>query len=164
MILFLTVLFILSACSASIEEELKELRPAVEEAFKTKAKEANNENEHIQYYLPFGFEIEDETTPNNIILKNGSKTYILFYNQQEEADSEVVYQATIQQKQYDIKDIYQDDQKFGFFLMKEVSDDRYELTVGIGGVKVSSEVKARNIKSEATTMMTIANSVVNKKD
>lgn len=158
------LLLLLSACSVSIDEELKEARPAVEEAFNSKAKEANNENEHIQYYLPFGFEIEDESTPNNIILKNGSKTYILFYNQQEEADSEVVYEATIKQKEYDMNELYQDDQKFGFFLLKEIGDDRYELTVGIGGVKVTSEVKARNIKSEASTMMTIANSVVNKQD
>lgn len=159
--LMLAVAFILCGCSASFETEQKEAQMAVEEVFKEKQKEVNKSNEFIEYYLPFGFEIEEET-PNNILLKNGSKDYLLFYNQQEKANSEVVYQATVQQKKYDINETFQNDDRFGFLLIKKLSEDLNEVTVGFGGVKLTSEVETSNLKSEATSMMTIANSVKNK--
>ncbi|MGD6879150.1 hypothetical protein [Bacillus infantis] len=91
LLMICSVLF-LSACSASFQEEQKAAKKAAETAFTQKPKDANNENEEIDYYLPFGVEVEEES-PNNLILKNGSKTYILFYNQNEGKGSKVVYES-----------------------------------------------------------------------
>jgi len=158
MILLMMAAFLMAACSASFENEQKETEKAVMKAFQEQSKKINKENRDIQYYLPFGFEIEEET-PNNILLKNGSKSYILFYNQKEDAKSKVVYNATIQQKEYDIKETFRHDQKFGFLLIQRQNDDLNELTVGVGGVKVTSMVKTSSLKNEAAIMMSIANSV-----
>lgn len=157
-LLFVIVIFLLGGCSASFEEEISEALIAVENDFNESPKEANNENKDIQYYLPFGFELEEES-PNNLILKNGSKTYILFYNLQEGPNSEVVLHATLQQKEFNVDKRFTDKEKLGYFLVKKLNDSENELTVGIGGVKVTSEVKTKNLKSEAEYMMRIANSV-----
>lgn len=157
--LLLTAILIVSGCSASIKTEKVEVLNAVENAFKASPRETNKENKDIQYYLPFGFEIVEET-PNNIILKNGPKNYILFYNLHEDSQSKVVLDATLQQKEYEVKEQFQQDDKLGFFLVKELSDEVNEVTVGIGGIKLTGEVKAKSLKSEAEMMMTIVNSVI----
>lgn len=158
LMLIVIAILLLTGCSSSFQEEQKEAQIAVENAFKENPKETNNENKDIEYYLPFGFEIEEET-PNNIILKNGSKTYILFYNPQEDANSNVVLNATVQQKEYEINETFEHDKKLGYFLVNKINDQENEVTVGIGGVKVTSEVKTKSMKSDAETMMKIANSV-----
>lgn len=156
--LFVIILILLSGCSATFEEKQKEAFDAVKTSFEKSPAETNKSNEDIQYYLPFGFEIKEET-PNNIILKNGSKTYILFYNLQEDAVSEVVLNATLQQKKYDVMEELHGQEKLGFFLVKENNKQSNEVTVGIGGVKITSEVKTKGLKSEAEIMMKIVNSV-----
>lgn len=156
--LFVIILILLSGCSASFEEKSDEAFAAVKTSFEESPAETNKSNEDIQYYLPFGFEIKEET-PNNIILKNGSKTYILFYNLQEDAVSEVVLNATLQQKEYEVMEELQGQEKFGYFLVKNTSKQSNEVTVGVGGVKITSEVKTKALKSEAEIMMKIVNSV-----
>lgn len=159
MLLLLTALLIMSGCSSSLKKEQDEALTAVEEAFKTSPRESNNENKDIKYCLPFGFEIVEETA-NNIILKNGPKNYILFYNLQEDAQSKVVLDATLQHKEFEVAEQFQQENKLGYFLVNKISDEINEVTVGIGGIKLTGEVKTKSLKSEAETMMTIVNSVV----
>lgn len=158
-LLLWTALILLSACSASFDEEEKEAVNVVKTAMKEKAKKTNNENDLIEYYLPFGFEVEEETE-NNIILKNGSKTYILFYNQIEGSASELVYRTTLEQNgQYDTDEVIKSSDAFGYVLVKKLDEELNELTVGVGGVKVTTESKTRSLSSEADMMIEIAKSV-----
>lgn len=161
-LLLVLAVFLLGGCSASFEKEYKEAVAAVEKEFKETPEDRNKENQDIEYYLPFGFEV-DEETPNNLILKNGSKTYILFYNLQEGPNSDVVLNATLQQKEYDMNEHFNEDGKLGYFLVKKLSENENEVTIGVGGVKVTSEVKTKNLKSDTEYMMKIANSVKAKK-
>jgi hypothetical protein len=151
-------LIFLAGCSASFEEEQAKASGAVEEAFKGAANKRNHENKEIEYNLPFGFEVKEETA-NNIILKNGAKTYILFYNLQEDASSVVVLNATLQQKEFDLDERFTEEGKLGYLLVKRLSEKENEVTVGIGGVKITSEVKTKNLAAEAEAMMHIVNSV-----
>lgn len=148
---------LLGGCSASFEEEQKAASEAVQAEVDSGQDEANNSNKDIKYHLPFGVEKEKET-PNNILLKNGSKTYILFYNPHENAESKVVYKATLkQQPDWDVQQTYKKEDKFGYLLIKRLEDDVYQVVTGIGGVKVTTETKS--LKSDAALMMNIANSV-----
>jgi hypothetical protein len=157
-LLCITALFYLSGCSASFDKEETETMDVAENAFKEDAKKPNNETEEIEYYLPFGFEVEDES-PNNIILKNGSKTYILFYNPIEGQDSEIVYQSTIEQEKYDTDKVIKQDNKYGYLLIRKIDDKLNELTVGVGGMKITTETKTRSLSSEADMMIDIVNSI-----
>jgi hypothetical protein len=160
----LTSIFILSACGkASFESESKATIKSVKETFDEKAKETNKKSENINFYLPFGYEIKDES-PNNIILKNGSKTYILFNNPQENASSDVVYKATVALfEELDVNEQFKKDERLGFIIIKRLEEDMNELTIGIGGTKVTTQVKTSNMNTEAKVMTQIANSVENKK-
>lgn len=155
--LVLMVIVVLGACSSSFSEDKKTADESVGVTFKSKPEKTNNSTKDIKYHLPFGVEIKDES-PNNVLLKNGSRTYILFYNQQEKADSKVVYESAVkQQKKWDANETYQQDKKFGYMLVKKLKEDNYQLIVGIGGVKLTTETN--NISKDAETMMKIANSV-----
>lgn len=157
LLLFFSVL-LLSACSANITEEQNAALGAVKEAFKHAPKETNKKNNDIEFYLPFGFEVKEET-PNNIILKNGSKTYILFYNQHEEPDSKVVYKATVKQNEYDLNETFTKDGKLAYLLIKNTDKQMNEMTIGVGGVKISTQSKTSSLSSDATSMFEIVNSV-----
>jgi hypothetical protein len=147
----------LSACSASFEEVLEETKTDVESEFNKEADKTNNSNDDIKYRLPFGIEKEEEK-PNNILLKNGSRTYILFYNQYEESGSKVVYESTLEQhSEWDANVTFEQDGDFGYLLVKQLDEENYQIVTGVGGVKLTTESK--NLKSDAVTMMEIANSV-----
>lgn len=158
-LLLIISVILLSACSASLEEEQDAAKDAAEEAFSQTPEKTNHKSDNIEYYLPFGVEVKEES-PNNIILKNGSKTYILFYNPHEGPDSEVVYDATVnQKKEYDVNETYTKDGYRGFLLINSGKKDENELIVGIGGVKISTQSKTKHLSSDAATMMEIINSV-----
>lgn len=158
-VLFLLSIFLLVGCQASFNDQAEDAIKAVQKQLKEKPKETNKEAEDISFYLPFGFEI-DEESPNNIILKNGSKTYILFYNQHENQQSDVVYKSTLNQhEKFEIDEKWQINDNLGFFLVEELEKDMNELIVGIGGVKLTSEVKTSSLATEAAQMMEIVNSV-----
>ena len=147
---------LLGACGASLEEQSDEIIAAVQEEFSAEPDKANHENEDLAYHVPFGIEKEEES-PNNILLKNGARTYILFYNQHEEKNSDVVYQTTLKQHEnWDINHTFDEDGKLGFLLVKELEEDRYYVVSGVGGIKVTTETK--NVKTDAAYMMNIANS------
>lgn len=155
--LILVGLFLLSACSASFSEQKAEIKKEVASTFENQPEKTNNSTKDIDYYLPSDVKVEEET-PNNVLLKNGSKTYILFYNQHEKEDSKVVYDSTVkQQKEWDANETFSKDGKFGYMLVKELKENHYQLIVGIGGVKLTTETE--NVREDAEAMMQIANSV-----
>jgi hypothetical protein len=157
-------MLILSACGKSnFKAESKETIGAVNEALNEKAKKTNEKSGDINFYLPFGYEIEDES-PNNIILKNGSKQYILFNNPQENKISDVVYKSTVaQNKNLDINEQFKKTGQFGYLIIKKLDDDMNELTIGIGGTKITTLIKTSSMKNEAAVMTQMVKSVVNDK-
>ncbi|MGZ4161344.1 MAG: hypothetical protein ACXVNF_11205 [Neobacillus sp.] len=159
-IIFMISILLLSACgNSSLKEESKATAKTVKAALNEKAKKPNKKSGKIHYYLPFGYEVKDETQ-NNIILKNGSKTYILFQNPQENATSDVVYKASVAQyKKIDTNEKFTKNNKLGFLIIKHLNDDINELTVGIGGAKITTQAKTSSLKTEAKDMMEIVNSV-----
>jgi hypothetical protein len=155
--LIIVGLFLLSACSASFSEQKAEIKKEVASTFESQPEKTNNSTKDIDYYLPSDVKVEEET-PNNVLLKDGSKTYILFYNQHEKEDSKVVYDSTVkQQKEWDANETFSKDGKFGYMLVKELKENHFQLIVGIGGVKLTTETE--NVREDAEAMMQIANSV-----
>lgn len=158
LLLLLSILCI-SGCSASLKEEKNAITEAVKEAFNKSPEKTNNNNEHIAFYLPEGYEIEEEAD-NNIVLENGNKTYLLFYNQNEASDSKIVYDSTLNQDEYEVKETFEKEGSFGFLLIKKAEEKLNEMTVGIGGVKLTTQAKTADLSEAASSMMEIAQSVI----
>lgn len=156
--------FLLSACGKSnFKAESKETIEVVKESLNEKTKKPNEKSGDINFYLPFGYEIKDES-PNNIILKNGSKQYILFNNPQENKESEIVYKSTIAQyTDIEINEQFKKNDQYGYLIIKNLEEDMNEMTIGIGGTKITTLIKTSSMKNEAAVMTQMVKSVVNQK-
>jgi len=161
----LTAVLILASCSnASIKEEQKIAEANVMKVFKGKGKKPNTEAEGLNFYMPTGVSIED-TKQSNVILKRDSKVYILFYNPNESAKSEVVYQSTVSDtEKYRINKTFTHDNRLGYFVVRDTGEDEYEIVVGVGGVKLTTQTDADEIAFDAELMMEIASSIDQKEE
>ncbi|MCU9614244.1 hypothetical protein OEV98_11795 [Caldibacillus lycopersici] len=158
-LLVLLLLLILTACSATISEEQDKAKENAVEAFEANNINPNNSIENFSVYLPSGMDV-DESDPNNIVLSNGSKLYLLFINPNENESSKVIYETTLNSTEnIRLKETFEKDNRFGFIIINDVSEDLYELTVGIGGTKLTTETDAANIAHEAKLMMEIVSSI-----
>lgn len=150
--------FLLVGCQASIEQEEDKAKSLVRKEMKEKPKSPNNQSEQLAFYLPFKMEIEEETT-NNLIFKKRSRTYVLFYNPYEQEDSTVLYDAA--KKQARLSHTYLENDKFGYLLIHEVAGKgTFQVTVGIGGIKMTTETDTRHVAKDAQMMMEIVSSTV----
>ncbi len=158
-ILIISVLF-LSACNhASFKEESKAASKVAKTSFHEKEKKPNKKSGNIHFYLPNSYDLKEESA-NNIILVNNSITYILFVNPQEDKTSDVVYKSTVEQyKDLEINEKFTDNNKLGFLVIKKLDDDMNEMTTGIGGTKITTQVETSDLSEAAKVMMQIAASV-----
>jgi hypothetical protein len=152
------LLFLLLVGCTSIEDAVTESKDLVEKEFNSGAKGVNVETNAFSYYMPTSMEVETEGE-FNIILTEGKQPYILFVNTLEKKDSRVVYESSLTDQDYVVNETYDGKNKFGFFQVKEIQDKLYEVSVGVGGVKLTTEVEKNNISESARKMMKIANSV-----
>lgn len=161
-IIFMLSVLLLSACnSASFKEESKATINTVKTTFTEKVNKPNKRSGKIRFYLPSGYNIKEQSL-NNIILQNGSDTYILFINPQEASSSEVVYQSTVEQyKKLETNEKFSNrENKVGFLTIKQLKEDSLnEVTIGVGGAKITTQIKTSDMNADSKTMMQIVNSV-----
>ncbi|WP_433743793.1 hypothetical protein [Falsibacillus pallidus] len=147
------VLLFSAGCSSSIKDQSKDAESSVKKAFEAEPKEADEKLKELKVHLPFGMSVKKETA-NNVILKKGSNIYILFYNTKESEDSDLVYKMSIGQGEAPyLTKTYKDDGRFGYLIINKVKKDLYEVSTGIGGIKMTTEVKTRKVASTAEMMM-----------
>lgn len=161
---FFLLFFVLliSGCSNSIKEEKKDAIEKVEQVFNDKKEDAKEESKDLSFYLPFKMSIEKESS-NNVIIEKGGNDYILFYNQNEKPDSDVVYKMSEPEKDVVVNQIFKKKDRFGYLIISKVNKDNYEVSVGVGGIKMTTESKTKNISNNAEEMMKIVRSVKYKK-
>lgn len=155
--MFILLLLLLVGCT-SIDEVVVETKDIVEKEFRAGEKGVNVETETFSYYMPTSMEIEDKGT-TNIILTEGKQPYILFVNTLEKKNSKVVYESSLKEEKYLVNETFEHKDSFAFLQVLELDKNFYEVTVGVGGTKLTTEAKKDEITESAKTMMQIANSV-----
>lgn len=161
-LVFLFILSTLIACQADINVEKEEATKRANEIFTGDKINPNNNIGEVSLYLPAGMEVES-SDDTNVVLKNGSNYYLLFLNSKEEQNSKVMYESTLKTaNKVIVKETFEDDKRLGFIIVQEVNqeEDQYEVTVGIGGTKLTTETNVSNLAHEAEQMMKILNSIV----
>jgi hypothetical protein len=152
-------LLLLVACTISDEELTKTTIDQTEQAFHTNPKKANEKTELFSYYLPEGFSVK-ETNEFNVLLEKGNKSYILFVNKNETENSKLSYNALAEQyKQPFISETFENQVRFGYLFVNKLENNMYEVTVGIGGTKVTTESNANDVAEDAENMMNIVVSI-----
>ncbi|HEY4553642.1 MAG TPA: hypothetical protein VIG80_10635 [Bacillaceae bacterium] len=148
----------IAACGSSIEKEKTKAETNAKEAFQATPQKSNEEYGAIQFYVPSGLTVKDKS-PNNIIMEKGSHPYILFYNPNETANSEALYNLVKNNANEVVADqTFKADDRFGYLVIFEAGDGLYEITAGIGGVKATTESTVKTVAEDAELLMQIASS------
>lgn len=113
----------------------------------------------FSYYLPEGFTIK-KTDEFNILLENGGQSYILFVSEKEPSTSKVSYETLAEQSTNPfMSQTFEDHNRFGYLLVNQLEKNKFEVTVGLGGTKVTTESKANDVSVDARNMVDIVTSI-----
>jgi hypothetical protein len=149
-------------CTISDEDLTKTTIDVTEQAFEDTPKDSNKQTKLFSYYLPEEFTVK-ETKMYNVLLEKGSQSYLLFVNENEEANSKVSYETLIEKYEKPfISKTFEDKERFGYLFVNNLEKNTYEVTVGIGGTKLTTEAKANDVSDAAKNMMDIVKSVQKK--
>ncbi|WP_163101192.1 hypothetical protein [Peribacillus alkalitolerans] len=156
---FLCLLLIFTGCSANVNEEINKAEKAAEKVFTNNNVKANEKLKEFSFYLPDGFKV-DEVKTHNVIINNRDIYAIIFVNPNEQSDSDVLIQNFINhKKEYEKIQTFEKPGKKGFFAVRQTEEKKYELIVGIGGVKVTTVAKAADLEILSKDLMKTAISI-----
>ncbi|OZU89678.1 hypothetical protein CIL03_00625 [Virgibacillus indicus] len=149
----------LSACSMKSEEDaIADALAITEDTFKSEtAAEANFEHYGESFYLPDKLEVESKDK-SNLVLTDGDQTYIIFYNKNEGALSELNFNA-VQNSNALLLESFNDGEKFGYVSVLPDEGEGYQLQIGIGGAKITTYTDKGKMDDDAKELMKIAKSI-----
>ena len=162
-IVFLLSLLLLTACNVSEKDALGNAELALEQTLEMEPMEGTAEGEDFTYYIPSGFNVdEDIEGSNNVVLNDKEQLYILFVNPFEQKDSKVVYESTLlSYNNVLINESFMKDNQFVYLIIdkEQQNDGEYEVTFGIGGVKITTVTDTNNMEESVRKMVEIVSSV-----
>lgn len=158
LVLLLLSFSLLMGCGVSKKEAINESKVVAKTTFQETKMKATETTSGISYYLPEDFKVQSETE-HNIILLKGRQEYILFINPQESPNSKAAFETLKNAKGKPTINSFESDGRFGYISVAPLEGKEYELIVGIGGVKLTTKTKTKNMAENTKAMMEIINSV-----
>ena len=159
LVLSLLVTLIVAGCTISDKALKKTTLDETKQAFESTPKKINENTELFSYYLPEGFTIK-KTDEFNVLLEKGKQSYILFVNEREPSTSKVSYETLAEQSTDPfMSQTFEDHNRFGYLFVNRLERNKFEVTVGLGGTKVTTESKANDVSADAKNMVDIVTSV-----
>ncbi|RHW33241.1 hypothetical protein D1B33_15985 [Lysinibacillus yapensis] len=155
------LLFALAGCGKTVEEQIDTGVASAQTVFEETPQHPNQTIGKIKLYVPSGFAVEETEDLNNLILKKGNESYLLFVNYYEMEDSNLHYKLLKNNPSSKIikEQTVEFDGAFGFTAVTEYDEEQFELIVSSGGVKMSTISEDQNIDEKLVDMMTIVRSV-----
>ncbi|WP_430784705.1 hypothetical protein VBD025_09175 [Virgibacillus flavescens] len=160
-VLFILVTVLLAGCGLQSEKEvIKETEDAAKQAFLSEEKiELNKTIDDLSFYLPDDLTVK-EANKTNVILKKDDQTYIVFYNNLEDSSSKLNYKSASQQEEALLMESFTEQGKFGYIRVDASKEEKYELQIGIGGVKITTYTEKASMVEDSKNLMKIARSIV----
>lgn len=150
---------VLVGCTVTDEQLAKTAIEQTKQSFESTPKDVNEKTELFSYYLPEDFSVK-EINEYNVLLEKGNQSYILFVNKKEEKNSTFSYETlTKEYKKPFISESFTNNNRFGYLFVNKLEKNKYEVTVGIGGTKLTTEASANEVSDSAKNMMDIVASV-----
>ena len=160
--LFLAFLSItvLTACGKTFDEQASGGIAAAKEAFQLHDQHVNDEVHGVSLYKPAGFTIEEKSDAQNIVIKKGDDSFLLFINPNEEKDSRLFYELlTTTEDKERFEEVFTEDGYFGFASVAKKGEDQAELIASVGGIKMTTITKINDIEANLGKMMQIVRSI-----
>lgn len=160
---FIIILFLmLVGCSKSEEDILNETVDRVKDRFLQAERilEAEN-NSTFTYYIPKDLTIVEEDE-HNIVLEGKNHAYVIFKNPFESPTSNRLFHlAKIEDAV--LYESFETEDMFAYIRIRpdyDVDLPLYEVQIGVGGVKATTNVKLEEIPKVSEELMKIAKSIV----
>lgn len=154
-------LFLLAGCMATPEERVAEGLAETRTAFEKEPPETNETAGQTELYLPGGYDIEEPTDEHNMIITKGSDSYVLSINPNEAADSKFFYdlQKADAEMEWIADETFEQNGRFGFTTLRAIAEDRIEVVVSAGGVKMTTISEESDVPANMEWMMKTARSI-----
>lgn len=154
-------LLLLAGCMATPEERLDAGLSETRKAFEEEPPETNETAGQTELYLPGGYNIEEPSDEYNVIFTKGSDSYVLFINPNESADSKFFYelQKANEEQEWIMDQTFEQNGRFGFTTLREIAEDRIEIVVSTGGVKMTTISEESDVPGNMEWMMKTVRSV-----
>lgn len=155
------VLLLLAACNKSVEERAEDAVERAIESFDEKADMTKEKVANFKMHIPEKFEVKDEEDEQNILLYKGKQPFLLFVNPNEEDDSQLFYKVLKDSQSPTIiaEGTYEKDGTFGFAAVLESDDSNVELVANIGGKKMTTITKNKQMTTDMKSMIEMLNSI-----
>ncbi|WKA59826.1 hypothetical protein QWY16_06880 [Planococcus shenhongbingii] len=164
---FIILLILLSAglsgCLASPEEKIANGMSKATAVFENEPAETNEKVDNTELYVPRSYTIEEPSDDQNIVITKGSDSFVLFINPNEASDSTLFYdlQKANPEQQWVADKTFEQNGRFGFTTVREIADDRFEVVVSAGGVKMTTISEGSKIDPNMEWMMKTVRSIDN---
>ena len=151
----------LTACGQSLEDRTAKGLKSAEEAFYANNQVGTVEVDGVKLYKPMGFTIKEDSDAQNITFNKNDDTFILFINPNEEVNSRLFYDLLLadEKKETVAIETFIEDRTFGFVAVVENGSNQVELIASVGGAKITTLTKEKNIDTHLRMMMKIVRSI-----
>ncbi|MET0785974.1 MAG: hypothetical protein ABWY25_04660 [Paenisporosarcina sp.] len=155
------VIISLVGCSASLENQTEDGIEEAKEVFQGETIKPNEQFEKVQFYVPGGFDILEESDESNIVLSDDQDSFVLFINPNEKQDSHLFYDLLLAEKKDMIlaEKTFEQNGRFGFVALLPSGKEHFEIIVSSGGYKLSTISDKNKIAENMQQMMEIVRSV-----
>lgn len=159
--LMMMSILLLAGCGQTLDESATAGIEAARVAFEAGDKNHTEEIDGIKLYKPAGFTISENSDAQNIVFTKNDETFILFVNPNEESDSRLFHELLLadENKKILAQSTYKQDDLFGFAAVLASGDDKIELIASVGGTKITTLTKKKNIEVDLAKMMEIVRSI-----
>ncbi|ANU11445.1 hypothetical protein A1A1_09966 [Planococcus antarcticus DSM 14505] len=160
-VLLLLLIGILSGCMATPEEQVVQGVSNAHAAFESEPQRANKTAGQKELYVPAGYDFEEASDGLSSLITRGSDSFVLLVNPNEKATSTFFYnlQKADAEQQWVVDETFQQNGRFGFTMVKEIAEDRLELVVGTGGVKLTTVTEESELPRNMDWMMKTVRSI-----
>lgn len=133
-------LSLIAGCTSTPEERMAEGLSETRMTFEEEPPESNETASQIELYLPGGYEIEEPSDDNNLIITKGSDSFVLLINPNEAEDSKFYYelQKANEEIEWIADETFEQNGRFGFATLRSIAEERIEVVVSAGGVKMTT--------------------------
>lgn len=148
---------VLVACGPSESEVITELEQVATTQFDQQAHEPNQTLTYFSLYLPEGYKI-DSNDETNVVIRQTDQLYLLFHNPFEDKQSQTYYESLEMLEDTAYLQSFEGEDYFGYIYLRPLESD-YELQVGIGGTKITTQTTLDQVQTEASQLITILTSI-----
>ena len=163
LIMVLSCFLVLTGCTTK-GQVLEDTQKSVLHQYHQSPKSTNQTTASFSFYQPQGLKLDSKGVHNIVFKDKNGNPSILFVNSLEEKTSQVNYKNDLASlKRGAVKKTFNDQGAFNYIILRPKKNKQYELIIGRGGIKMSTNTTLENAEKSSKQMAAIIQSILVKK-